>query len=397
MIVRKLFPIPIILIILLTLPAGVLADGGVVTPEPYTEVQLRSQSASIFWDGDTEKLVLATDISTSRDLSNMAWLIPVESKDKPEVTKGDDAIFRILDDLFEEKVVISDILDRGALSSTEQSGVDVIESKRINAYNITILKATNATELVNWLNANGYKIKPESQFILQDYCDKGYYFIANKIDLNGTNITSSNLDYSKSSSNGYVTSTSPSYAPNSSNPNYGNRSNSNYVNRSNIDYQLLKTPLMITFKPSEPMYPMKFSSINQGTSQIKVYVFSKTPVEDKNSLLKVQGIVENPTSHSNTLNTYLSKENITQRNMNYVTYLSYSGNLNQLTTDSVFVSKEYEPSLDPHWQPLWISVLLKAGYILGFIIMTLAFFGGLYILLMIFLKIIERIKKLHSE
>jgi len=346
-----------IIILLLTLPSAVLADGGVIVSDPDGYVQLNHQSAAIFWDGSTEKMILSTDMSTPTNITDMVWLIPVQSSNKPNVTKSNDSIFRILQELLNEPTTLYDYINAGTLSVSEKSGVEIIESKRINAYNITILKAQNASELVSWLNANNYTIKADAQFLLQDYCDRGFYFVANKIDLGGTDI-----------------------------------------NVSNLDYNLLKTPLMISFKPKEPMYPMKFSSINPGRTQVNVYVFSNTTVEDKSSILKVQKMVENPYKQSSTLKRYLSDEKIDTSNMDYLTYLSYSGEMDSLTGDSIFIKTKYDSSLDPYWEPVWVTIFTKAGYIFAFIVITtLVFFGGLYVLFLALTLIIDRFKKLRSK
>lgn len=328
------------------LPPVVLADGGVVPPDPDDIIQIPSQAAAIFWDGTTEKMILSSDMSAPTDISDMVWLIPIQSNTKPEVTKSDDAIFRILDELVIRRYQYE------LVPKTLGEEVQVIESKRINAYNITILKATDASELIKWLNANNYTIPNETQFILQDYCDRGFYFIANKIDMSD-------------------------------------------INQTTADKNLLKTPLMITFKPKEPLYPMRLSSINPGISQVDIFVFSSTPVEDKNAILKVQSMIKNPQKQSNALNLYLSDQKIDTEGMDYLTYLTYNGDLGDLTGDSVFIKKEYDPALDPYWEPLSITILVKAVYILSFIVITaIGFFGGLYVLLLVLIRFIEKIKKL---
>ncbi|NIO37089.1 DUF2330 domain-containing protein, partial [Candidatus Bathyarchaeota archaeon] len=54
--------------------------------------------------------------------------------------------------------------------------------KKVDIYDVAILKATNATALVGWLNENGYTVPESAVPVLQEYCDKeDFYFIANKI------------------------------------------------------------------------------------------------------------------------------------------------------------------------------------------------------------------------
>ncbi len=68
--------------------------------------------------------------------------------------------------------------------SAGAGGVDVLEQKEIDFYDITILKATDSTELMNWLNNNEYRVPENTKPLLDKYVSQGnIYFIANKIDL----------------------------------------------------------------------------------------------------------------------------------------------------------------------------------------------------------------------
>ncbi len=92
---EKLFTLLLIAICLLPLT---IADGGVFVPD-YSEVYAPSQKAAIFWDGTTETMILSTKISVD-NLTNLAWVVPIPSKVKPEVDEGDIQIFYDLTDLF---------------------------------------------------------------------------------------------------------------------------------------------------------------------------------------------------------------------------------------------------------------------------------------------------------
>jgi len=139
-----------------------------------------SQKAVISWDGQTEKIVLASAVK-SENISNFAWVVPIQSYTKPEVTAGNMSLFRDLIDYFSKR---ND--NYGLKTAREQSisGVEVVESKEIDIYDVAILKATSADDLISWLNGNGYKVPEDAKPIFDKYVAKGdYYFIANKIDL----------------------------------------------------------------------------------------------------------------------------------------------------------------------------------------------------------------------
>ena len=71
---------------------SVCADGGVIVPDFERVVYLPEQKAALFWDGINETMVLSTKIR-SDNVSNMAWIVPVPSTTKPEVAQGDIEIF----------------------------------------------------------------------------------------------------------------------------------------------------------------------------------------------------------------------------------------------------------------------------------------------------------------
>ena len=101
--------------------------------------------------------------------------------------------------------------------------------------------------------------------------------------------------------------------------------------------QGIATPLKFVFQPNEPFYPMKISSINEGNTNISVYVFSETPVKDKNDILSIYEMT----------NASPLKEDYNLTTQEYITLLKYIGNLKDLTEDSIFVSTDYNSSIDP--------------------------------------------------
>lgn len=333
-------------------PSSVLADGGVFLDYYRYAVYLPEQKAAIFWDGTNETLILSTKIR-SEDLTNMAWVVPIPSKTKPEIEEGDIYIFYQLAEIFTEykgkgysdpsfdplaivpfglglvgslsSAIIYVVRKQrnllylsvffasmslvsfvwlvmymgsmaGTFTSTGDGGVEPIEIKKVDVYDVATLKATNATALVGWLNDNGYAVPESAVPILQDYCDKDdYYFIANRINLEDR----------------YTTDTE----------------------RSKVLDELrdgIATPLRITFQPDEPFYPMRISSINDGRTDISVFVIAPSIVEDKSWILRpfnARGDYVWPKRTSSFGEKYRGY---------YVTYLRYYGDLEDLTADSIF-------------------------------------------------------------
>lgn len=332
----------------------VSADGAVFVNVNTTGlVNEPSQKAAIdFWNdihGGQETLTISTKIQVS-NTTNLAWLIPIPSKTEPDVKAADVQIFYRLAGLFTAPTYTSSGVSTTPIESITTTVVDVaflfsiivlsilfvilmikkrwkgllllpviiilillypifrsetitygystgataaaqvqpIEIKKIDIYDTAILNATNATELVQWLNRNGYAVSENVTSILQEYCDKGnFYFIANKINLTNKYNTSSDIEAAEK--------------------------------------QLAEgtaTPLEITFQPDKPFYPMKISSINEGNTDIVVYITSNSIFFDNSGILKVSGVNNNYGHY-------------------YTTLLEYNGDLKQLKDDSIFENTSY--------------------------------------------------------
>ena len=306
----------------------VLADG-MVLPDYEEKVYLPNQKAVISWDGEEEVMILSTKIKTD-NLANMAWVIPIPSKVKPEIEEGNVEIFYDLASLFIKR---GRTLGLGIFSGLEVSdkGVEVVEFKKVDIYDITTLKATDAGALVGWLNANGYLVPENATSILQEYCDQeDFYFIANKINL-------------------------------------ANKYEDSAVGEKEQALQELKqgiaTPIKITFQPSQAFYPLKISSLNDGQVLVDVYVFSNTPVKDKSGVLSVVEMTKNNSSNL--------KENYGLEQA-YITHLTYTGDIKGLGSDSWFEGQAYSSSLDPQFVDKTSMILDIILFIITFIIIPIA-------------------------
>jgi len=330
----------VFLIILLNSTIG-LADGGIILPNYRQYVYLPMQKATITWDGETETLLISTKIKTD-DITNMAWIIPVPSKTKPNVEKGDIKIFYDLANLFRAR-------GRGfgfGATATREAGIEVVEFKQIDIYDITILKATDANVLVNWLNQYGYSIPPEATPILQEYANKGdFYFIANRINLaNKYSVTEDDRKCANSISVSDYDYIRPEEIDSALRHRYNSsddcKNASYYAVKVLIEIKNgITAPLKIEFQPEKPFYPMRMSSINQGNSEIIVYLFSINPTKDENNVLEVSQMTK--------LTDYL-KDQYNLKDKEYVTMFTYSGSLNNIKDDSYFVVSSYNPAVDPN-------------------------------------------------
>ena len=173
----------ILLILLVGLfPASSLADGFIVHPPGYP-VYETDQKAVIFYEANQETIILSA--AFRGQAKDFAWIIPTPNR--PKVEKSSDELFVSLDELTRtkrdwEKPI--PLINEGGITQKPYTPVTVWENKKIEYYNISILSADNSHNLVNWLNKNGYHYPKEYDYILDDYIDNHWFFVAAKIDLN---------------------------------------------------------------------------------------------------------------------------------------------------------------------------------------------------------------------
>ena len=145
-----------------------------------------SQKAIIIWRPYTEVLIVSSMVKAERlqDLENLAWIIPIFSGRKPTVEPCSIEIFKAFEDYFPKvlKQSLEDSLDAEPASAGGGS-FQVLEQKKIDVYDISIIKATDVSVMMSWLNKNGYHTPKVARETLEVYVNEGaHYFIANKIN-----------------------------------------------------------------------------------------------------------------------------------------------------------------------------------------------------------------------
>ena len=199
----------------------VSSDGCAFTVDYNEHVYLPDQKAVIYWDGTNETMIISTKIK-SNNLSDIAWITPIQSSTEPEVKAGNPYIFNEIAEHFREYhgksrgydlcflgiiifiiaiammiiafikrkskifaliLIIAALLlifvtaitvyiySSGTLGS-QSNGVELIDIKTVDIYDVATLKATNATQLVSWLNTNGFIVPQEAISVLDFYCNQ---------------------------------------------------------------------------------------------------------------------------------------------------------------------------------------------------------------------------------
>ncbi|MEN6370738.1 MAG: DUF2330 domain-containing protein [Armatimonadota bacterium] len=203
------------------------------------------QKALVIYDKGVETLVL--QVSYKGSVSRFAWLVPTPSK--PKVSKVDTPVFHWLHRATAPTVrywfdanhklyaygypksLTAVIPAPGALD------VQVLEKKQVGVYDIAVLRAGNAEDLLQWLRDHNYQIAPKLAPVVSDYIQRGWVFTAMRINTGHQNEVSKRL------------------------------------------HEGVLQSLKFKFRVSEPVYPLKVSALNKGKTDILLYVLAQRRVE----------------------------------------------------------------------------------------------------------------------
>lgn len=262
----------LVIAIALTLAAGLQpanADG-VFVMKQKTNLDPKSharditepvQKALIIHDKGIEQLIL--QVSYKGNASEFAWLVPTPSR--PEVSKVDAPIFHLLHRATAPKVrywfdadqKIDGFYGKGKATTLSAPGgldVQVFEEKQVGAYDIAVLRAGNADDLLQWLRSNGYQITPKLVPVASDYIRRGWVFTAMRINTGYQDKVSQRL------------------------------------------HKGILQSLKFKFQTTEPVYPLKVSSLNNGKTDILLYIIAAHRVDEP--LMTTECSLDYYTSHA---------------------------------------------------------------------------------------------------
>jgi hypothetical protein len=159
-------------------PAAACACGA-PAPRPGQDVVVDRELAILSWDGQRERIELILDMLTGSDDVGLIFPTPAPAT----VTAGDrDTFARIEEAIAPKQVVVDDWwATDGGDGATAGGPPAVLDQVQLGPVQATTLAADDAAGLGAWLDENGYGIRPEIAEGLQDYVDRGWYFVALKL------------------------------------------------------------------------------------------------------------------------------------------------------------------------------------------------------------------------
>jgi hypothetical protein len=159
-------------------PASACACGA-PAPRPGQDVIVDKEHAILSWDGSEERIELLLDMLT--DAEDVGLIFPTPSP--ATVTAGDRQTFLDIEEAIQPRQIIKDDWWQSDQGDGAGAGAPpvVLDQVQLGPVEATTLEASDATGLTEWLDTNGYAIREEIAVLLDEYVEKGWYFVALKL------------------------------------------------------------------------------------------------------------------------------------------------------------------------------------------------------------------------
>lgn len=166
--------------LLLAEPAQACACGGAVSAEGE-QLTVDREVAALAFDGSTEDIVMQLDMTADAD--DAAVIVPTPSA--PDVQLADEGFFADLEAMAAPRVEYDYTWwpegggAAGADAGVEPvGGVEVLDTVPLGPLEATVLSATDADGLTDWLRENDYVMSDPMADALSPYVSEGWYFVA---------------------------------------------------------------------------------------------------------------------------------------------------------------------------------------------------------------------------
>ena len=184
------FILPILATGLVLIEASRPAIGCCPAPPSGKAIVNADQTVIILWDAVAKMEHFIRKASFKSDADDFGFIVP--SPTQPELAESGDAAFPALKKLTEPEVVkqrrpVGGIgcgcaAERSAgLAAPKSADVRVLQEKVVAGFHATVLEATSAAALTDWLRDHGYANSPEITAWAVPYVTAGWKFTAMKV------------------------------------------------------------------------------------------------------------------------------------------------------------------------------------------------------------------------
>lgn len=296
-----------------------LADRGMVPPQDVLVFE-PGQKGIIGWNGTHEVLILSTDVYAS-EYTTVLEILPLPSM--PEVEEGSFNSFLEIQYLLDARGQ----LDYGIKSfviGVEGTNVEVLFHEQIGAHDITVVRAENSEEFINW--ANGFLLGKGMEYefstaevsnAVSDYISRGIkYFVFDLVEI--------------------------------------------------TPYERSVEPIVYSFESDSLYFPLKISSLASGVTSINLFTITYDKIERANF---TRLDFDSPTQFE--ITSY-DLERIDSRiadlfhSVTWLTVANYDGPLDSLREDiSIRLAPVEPPETPKEVNPLvWVIISFVVGVFL---------------------------------
>ncbi len=318
---------------------SVYADRGMIPVDPEVSVYEPGQKAILAWNGQEEIMILSTDVTSTQE-TLVVEILPLPSK--PTLVEA--ANFQSFEEI--QRLIWNEGLNMfmyGTEGQARSGSVEVVFHEEIGAHNITVVRASDTTELGSWMDnfledsgVNDAVSLGNFESVVEDYMDRGFRYYA--LDL----ITVSSEERS-------------------------------------VD------PILYKFNSDFLYYPLVITSPVGGETEITLFVLTEDKVvEDYSPFQKVGYRL--PEGGWTSIEIVLSKGDLSKIDLRigeifqykaWLTVLKYSGKVSWLNRDLMISGVSQTPettiNVDVSFPPILIilSILLGAASVLAGVVATL--------------------------
>ena len=169
--------IPFAVLLLLLTSSMVYGDRGMIPIVPEVSVYEPGQKAIIAWNGKEEILILSTDVASSKE-TVVLEVLPLPSNPEKIEAASFESFEEVQRLIWRHMPPPPDVLGKEGVR-----GVEVVFHEKIGAHDITVVKASDVSELVEWMGnflvENGLDEEVSLrnfEFVLKDYMARGFRF-----------------------------------------------------------------------------------------------------------------------------------------------------------------------------------------------------------------------------
>lgn len=176
----------LLFILLFSFFPAALADRGIIPIDPGVSVYEPGQKAIVAWNGEEEILILSTDVNAGANTYALE-VMPLPSNPKAIEPASFESFVHIQNLIWNHA---PQVLGRYYGGKEQTQGIEVTFHEKIGAHDITVVKASDATELTEWadnfLEENGIsQIISLRNFesVIEDYMARGFrHFVLDLIE-----------------------------------------------------------------------------------------------------------------------------------------------------------------------------------------------------------------------